>query len=149
VSHDRYFLDAVVTSTLVFEADGQVRRHAGGFSDWLEKRQSLAVTDAPAAIKNDPKTDTRVKQPPRKLSYKLQRELDSLPAEIESLEGRVATLRTAAAEPDFYRQTQDAVQQQLAELQSAEKHLETLVERWGELESLAASNAGSPGATND
>ncbi|HUQ52354.1 MAG TPA: ATP-binding cassette domain-containing protein, partial [Gammaproteobacteria bacterium] len=93
VSHDRYFLDAIVTSTLVFEADGEIRRHAGGYSDWLERHRELAVTDEPTAPAGRVSRDTREKPAQRKLSYKLQRELDALPEQIERLEQRVVELR--------------------------------------------------------
>ncbi len=104
VSHDRYFLDSVVNSTLVFEADGQVRRHAGGYSDWLERHGELAVIDTPSAsgVADNAPTE-RTKPLARKLSYKLQRELDALPTEIEQLEARVGTLRTTVSDPAFYQ----------------------------------------------
>ena len=146
VSHDRYFLDAVVTSTLVFEADGQVRRHAGGYSDWLERHLALAVVDEPDGGKPSKGSDDRVKPPSRKLSYKLQRELDALPAEIDALERRIAELRSAVNEPDFYKRDHAAVRKHLDELALAERELDTSVERWAELEQ-AASLASNP--TND
>jgi ABC transport system ATP-binding/permease protein len=143
VSHDRYFLDAVVTSTLVFEADGQVRRHAGGYSAWLERHQALAVTDEPTPGKRAAGGDARAKPAARKLSYKLQRELDALPAAIEALEQRVAAARTGASDAGFYRQPADTVQRELAALAELETALETAVERWAELEELAAKAAES------
>ena len=137
VSHDRYFLDAIVTSTLVFEADGQVRRHAGGYSDWLERHLALAVTDSPTTVDTTSRTDSREKTPPRKLTYKLQRELDALPSEIALLEERVAGLRATVSEPSFYQRPHEEVQSRLADLQSAEQLLETTVDRWAELEAMA------------
>src|SRR5690606_6435972 len=85
VSHDRHFLDAVVTSTLVFEANGRIVRHAGGYSDWLRRNEALATADdAPRGARDDkPKGPAKPAAPPRKLSYKLQRELDGLPDEVE------------------------------------------------------------------
>jgi len=141
VSHDRYFLDAIVTSTLVFEADGQIHRHAGGYSDWLERRKSLAVTDAPIAEKRAGAAETRAKPVARKLSYKLKRELDALPNEIEALEQRVAEARERANDPDFYRRAQQDVQSHLSDLAMLEQALETAVERWAELEELATKAA--------
>jgi ABC transport system ATP-binding/permease protein len=141
VSHDRYFLDAIVTSTLVFEADGEVRRHAGGYSDWLERHRSLAAIDTPKAVSGNENRAERAKPAPRKLSYKLQRELDSLPSEIERLEQRVGGLRGAVNEPSLYQRPPSEVQERLAELQSLEHDLERAVERWAELEQLAGSIA--------
>lgn len=144
VSHDRHFLDAVVTSTLVFEEDGLVRRHAGGYSDWLERRRGLAVVDKPVgtvARAAQPMERERERAAPRKLSYLLQRELDALPAEIELREQRVAELRKATIEPDFYRRPHAEMQKVLLELQEAELAVETAVDRWAELEALAADAA--------
>src|SRR5690606_33798530 len=96
VSHDRHFLDAVVTSTLVFEANGRVVRHAGGYSDWLNRNEALATTDAPRGARDDkPKAPPKPSAAPRKLSYKLQRELDGLPDEVDRLEQEVAKLQAA------------------------------------------------------
>ena len=143
VSHDRYFLDATVTSTLVFEADGQVRRHAGGYSDWLARHRSLAEVDTPTATRRADSRPERDKPAARKLSYKLQRELDSLPNEIEQLEQGVGELRTEVSEPSFYQRPQQEVQARLAELQKLEQDLERSVERWAELEQLANSVTAS------
>jgi ATP-binding cassette subfamily F protein uup len=144
VSHDRHFLDAVVTSTLVFEDDGIVRRHAGGYSDWLERRRGLAVVDTPVAAIGQtqrPAQRERERAVPRKLSYLLQRELDALPAEIEAREQRLAELRKSAAEPGFYRLAHADMQRALLDLQEAELAVEAAVDRWAELESLAADAA--------
>ncbi len=146
VSHDRYFLDAIVTSTLVFEDDGQVVRHAGGYSDWLERHRALAVTDDPTTKpKTQSQRDTREKPVQRKLSYNLQRELDALPVQIEQLERRVAELRVIVTEPTFYQRPHGEVQQCLAELRDAEQQVESAIDRWGELEEQAAAAAsGEP-----
>jgi ABC transport system ATP-binding/permease protein len=142
VSHDRYFLDAIVTSTLVFEDDGQVVRHAGGYSDWLERHRALAVTDDPTTKASAPsQRDTRAKQVQRKLSYKLQRELDALPEQIERLEGRVAELRAVVTEPTFYQRPHGEVQQSLDELRNVEQQVDSAVDRWAELEEQAAAAA--------
>jgi len=142
VSHDRYFLDAIVTSTLVFEEDGQVRRHAGGYSDWLERHRTLAVVDDPEEATEASGGDTRTRPAPRKLSYKLQRELDALPDLIVRLEQRVLELRETISEPTFYERPHQDVQRVLAELHEAERELETAVDRWAELEKQATAAAG-------
>jgi ATP-binding cassette subfamily F protein uup len=143
VSHDRYFLDAVVTSTLVFEDDGQVRRHAGGYSDWLARHRALAVVDAPTSAADQSQRDTRERPAARKLSYKLQRELDALPDLIAELERKVQELRTTVSEPAFYQRSQSDVQHVLDELRETEIAVEAAVDRWAELEKLAESAAGN------
>jgi ATP-binding cassette subfamily F protein uup len=147
VSHDRYFLDAIVTATLVFESDGQVRRHAGGYSDWLERHRALAVTDTPPTDDKHEAPAERTKTVSRKLSYMLQRELDALPSEIEQFETRVGALRGAISDPTFYQRPHADVQQQLAALHNLEQQLERAVERWAELEQLANDVAGNPRPT--
>jgi ATP-binding cassette subfamily F protein uup len=144
VSHDRYFLDAVVTSTLVFEADGKIKRHAGGYSDWAERHAALAVTDTPASPqRSEAAAERRSAAAPRKLSYKLQRELDSLPAEIERLERELAALHAAAAAADFYLQPQPDVQQHLSKIGDLERSLDAAMTRWSELEDEAARLAAA------
>jgi ATP-binding cassette subfamily F protein uup len=143
VSHDRYFLDAVVTSTLVFEEDGQVRRHAGGYSDWLARDRALAVVDSPLADARQSAHSQRERPLGRKLSYHLQRELDALPDRITALEQRVAELRGLVSLPDFYKRPAHEVQQTLEELTAAEHDLDAAVERWAELEQLATAAANA------
>jgi ATP-binding cassette subfamily F protein uup len=147
VSHDRYFLDAIVTSTLVFEDDGQVRRHAGGYSEWLERHRALAIAEGPRRSESPPaaQRDTRERAPPRKLSYKLQRELDALPDQIVALEKKVAELRAIVTEPAFYQRRHEEVQQVLEDLRTAERDVETAVDRWGELEEQAAATTAGDG----
>jgi ABC transport system ATP-binding/permease protein len=139
VSHDRYFLDAIVTSTLVFEDDGQVQRHAGGYSDWLTRHRALAVVDTPADAPSQDSRDTRSRSPARKLSYKLQRELDALPDLISRLEQKVAELRAVVNEPEFFRRPQREVQESLDALRDTERELEASIDRWAELEEQAAA----------
>jgi len=141
VSHDREFLDNVVTSTVVFERDGRIEQYVGGYKDWLRQGQQLAETDSPTttAERKQAAAQRRQAGTPTKLSYKDQRELDQLPAEIESMEARVATLQRAAADPEFYSQDPATVQEKLKELADAETQLEQHVERWSELENLRES----------
>jgi ATP-binding cassette subfamily F protein uup len=141
VSHDRYFLDAIVTSTLVFEPDGHVRRHAGGYSDWLARDRALAVVDEPLAATRESQGDSRQRPAQRKLSYKLQRELDALPEHIASLEQKLAELRSIVNEPTFYQQPHHNVQQSLGELHDAEREVNAAVDRWAALEQQAAAAA--------
>lgn len=141
VSHDREFLDNVVTSTIVFEEDGRIQEYVGGYRDWVRQGKQLAVTDNPYEINKRRKeaAERRKRRQPNKLSYKDQRELDALPAEIESLETSIAGLQHTVAEPGFYAQDNDTVQATLTELADTEALLEQRVERWGALESLAES----------
>jgi ATP-binding cassette subfamily F protein uup len=140
VSHDREFLDNVVTSTIVFEEDGRIQEYVGGYSDWARRGKHLAVTDNPyEAEKRKRDAAERRRRQPTKLSYKDQRELDGLPAEIEALESEVAGLQQSVADPGFYSQDSDTIQAKLAELSDTEALLEQRIERWSELESLAES----------
>jgi len=141
VSHDRDFLDNVVTSTVVFEEDGKVQEYVGGYSDWLRRGHQLAVTDNPyeAERRKQEAAERKKSRKPTKLSYNDQRELDSLPIEIEQLEESIAALQALIAEPDFYAQEAEIVQQKLRELSDAEERLEQRIERWSELETLQES----------
>jgi len=141
VSHDREFLDNVVTSTIVFEDDGNIREYVGGYSDWLRQGHDLAITDNPleAEERKRQATERRKQSRTKKLSYKDQRELDQLPAEIEALEASIKDLQAAAANPTFYEQDQELIQANLQELADQEALLEQRVERWSELEELRAS----------
>ena len=141
VSHDREFLDNVVTSTIVFEENGRIQEYVGGYSDWVRHGRQLAVTDNPCETEERKRcaAERRRQRPATKLSYKDQRELDALPAEIEQLEAAVAALRQTVAGPGFYSQESDTVRTTLEHLADAEAELEKRVDRWGELETLAAS----------
>ena len=143
VSHDRAFLDNVVTSTLVFESDGQVRAYPGGYSDWLRQGHGLAVDDSPGGNQRpmtaQTGTDAEDKgRKPAKLSYKLQRELDLLPQQIESIEAELASLEAEVAADGFYQQDFELTQPVLASIASRREQLDTAMTRWDELETLAA-----------
>jgi ATP-binding cassette subfamily F protein uup len=142
VSHDRHFLDAVVTSTLVFEADGTVKKHAGGYSDWARQHRELAIGED-AAVTFPQESAPRKSKPTasRKLSYKLQRELDGLPNLIHQIEAEIAALHMEVSSPSFYRQEQATVQSRLELLTSAQERLDASMQRWLELESLQTSSS--------
>jgi ATP-binding cassette subfamily F protein uup len=140
VSHDRAFLDNVVTSTLVFEGEGRIGEYVGGYSDWLRQCRSApaATTGKPCKLPAETKTgSTSRKQDgrPRKLSYKDQRELDALPQKIEFLEAEQAELQEKASNPEFYQQAQDATTAALARLEVVTAELEECYARWEVLES--------------
>ncbi|MDH1010413.1 ATP-binding cassette domain-containing protein [Pseudomonas nicosulfuronedens] len=145
VSHDRAFLDNVVTSTLVFEGEGRVREFVGGYQDWLrqggspkllgvgeEKGDKPAAAPAPEqpAVVSAPAEAA----PKKKLSYKLQRELEAIPGQIEALEAEMTALQEETASPDFYQRPQDEAQAALARLGTLQEELDRLIERWAELE---------------
>ena len=142
VSHDREFLDNVVTSILVFEEDGSVSEYVGGYSDWLKHGKDLRVSDTPD-FKN-PKianattqgstanitADSTKKPAIKKLSYKLQRELDGLPEKIESIEAEVEKLQKALEDPAFYDKPFTETQPILESLTAHQQSLEAATERW-------------------
>ena len=137
VSHDRDFLDNVVTSTLVMEGDGRVGEYVGGYSDWLRQRAAPAAANRPAV----PASAVAAEAPRlaeaaarRKLSYKDQRELDQLPARIETLEGRVEALTAAMAEPAFFARDAAAVSADTQALAAAQAELDAAYARWTELD---------------
>jgi len=148
VSHDRAFVDNVVTSVLAFEGGGRVQEYVGGYSDWLKRGHTLAEADALAPSEEPtvpgappqaaPSPERSAAPRAKKLSYKLQRELNALPERIDALERAVEDIQQRIAAPGFYQQNQDTVQQTLAELQGAETELEAAVERWAELEEMKA-----------
>ena len=134
VSHDREFLDNVVTSSVVFEGEGVVEEYVGGYTDWLRQRakpkvveQKIAAVKTPAVAPTPP----AAKKP--KLSYKLQRELDELPKKIETLEARVVALNTEAAGADFYQREATQVTVFLQQIADAQLELEQAYARWVEL----------------
>jgi ATP-binding cassette subfamily F protein uup len=137
VSHDREFLDNVVTSTVVFESDGRAKEYVGGYSDWVRQGHKLAETEniAIAEAKKRESAERRKNRNKTKLSYNEQRELDGLPGDIEKLEISILELQEQVASSDFYAGTDSKVQGTLLKLKEAETLLEQRVERWGELES--------------
>ncbi len=142
VSHDRDFLDAVVTSVLVFEDDGQVREYVGGYSDWAARGKALAEKENPEQSKQrriEAHTQRKADQKPAKLSYKLQRELDRLPDHIEQLEEKINALQAEISDPSFYQLDRTTVDTTLARLNAAQTELDTAIERWAELEQLQAN----------
>jgi ATP-binding cassette subfamily F protein uup len=138
VSHDRDFMDNVVTSLLILEGDGVVSEQAGGYSDWEARGGSLGgrtaqTTTPPHQQTNVSVTNTAVTKK-NKLSYKQQRELDSLPAVIEKLEQRQMKLEETIAQPGFYQGDHAQVQAILDDLASVQTEMESTFERWTALE---------------
>jgi len=136
VSHDRAFLDNVVTSTLVFEGDGRVNAYVGGYQDWLRQRAASAKQGGkPSTQKKsaEPKRSVEAAKP-KKLSYKDQRELDQLPARIETLDAESAEIQQVLGNPDIYRESPDKVNELNARMQQVESELALAYKRWEELE---------------
>ena len=135
VSHDRAFLDNVVTSTVVFEGNGRIQEYVGGYEDWLRQRPEPG---AEVLIKPVEKTveAAKIEPPKKKLSYKLQRELDMLPGQLEQAESDLEQLQLETGAADFYTGNQEHVSSKLADLQEKETLLEQLMERWVELEGM-------------
>jgi ATP-binding cassette subfamily F protein uup len=140
VSHDRAFVDHVVTSTLVFEGEGHVQEYVGGYEDWLRQSRQAAPpplrrkTVAPVATLKT----TEVSEPsgaPRKPSYKEQRELQELPARIDALEKEQRLLQATVASNEFYKRPAIEIHQALSRLEELETLLLAAYTRWDALES--------------
>lgn len=135
ISHDRQFLDNVVTSTIVFEENGEVREYVGGYSDWLRQGHQLTELDNPIGTEAtaDTAKSSSKKAAPVKLGYKDQRALDELPEEIEALEQDLAEIEATMSAANFYSQDHESVQQVLDELAETQSSLEQRMDRWTEL----------------
>jgi ATP-binding cassette subfamily F protein uup len=143
VSHDRAFLDNVVTSTLVFEGAGRINEYVGGYSDWLHQRR---VSANPARDARGRERNTAAKTPPpaappakpRKLSYKEQRELEGMPQKIQLLETEQTELQSRLEDPEFFRQDPPRAGAALQRLEALAKELEGAYSRWDTLEAGSA-----------
>ena len=142
VSHDRDFIDNVVTSTLAMEGDGCVGDYVGGYSDWLRQRpQPLTDTAKPAALAKTvpaPESAADAGAAPlagkRKLGFKQARELEALPDRIAALESQIASLAERMNAPEFYQRAQALIAADNAQLQAAQSALDAAYARWAELE---------------
>jgi ATP-binding cassette subfamily F protein uup len=134
VSHDRAFLNNVVTSTLVFEGDGRVKEYAGGYDDWLRQKSVDPPGPAPVAVK--PPATHASRERPRKLSYNEQRELESLPALIETLETEQDELQQRFSEAGFYQQSGSEIAKVTSRLEALQQELQTAYSRWETLEAF-------------
>lgn len=144
VSHDRAFIDNVVTQLWVFDGTGHIDEHVGGYSDWQERQKSAPAKAAVNTSKhasapvNDKPTAKSEDKPAekKKLSYKLQRELEQLPEQIAETEAKRDTLLTETQAGDFYSGDADYVQKTLAQLTELEEALDEMEGRWLELEEM-------------
>jgi ATP-binding cassette subfamily F protein uup len=140
VSHDRAFLDNVVTSTLVFEGAGRVNEYVGGYSDWLRQRRAVAAQSRPPPARAAVPAAARTPAPmPRKLSYKEQRELEGMPESIQRLEAEQTRLTKAVGDPDLYRRDPGEAAAAAQRLRAVELDLEAAFARWEALEASAKS----------
>lgn len=135
VSHDRAFLDNVVTDLLVLDGSGNVLPFVGGYSDWVRYRDTKRSTAKPRTSSRETAVESRQEKKARKLPYKEQRELDALPAKLEALENDKAQLESLIADPQFYSRPHAEVQQQLARMDTVSSEIEQAYARWAELES--------------
>ncbi|MEM9367758.1 MAG: ATP-binding cassette domain-containing protein [Planctomycetota bacterium] len=151
VSHDRAFINNVVTSTLVFEAADElgasthdvayaVREYVGGYDEWqaaVNRREADAAMPAERKVtKSTPKPSAPTRPSKKKLSYKDQRELDGLPSKIEKLESEIATIHERMGDPSFYQSDSETIAKCSHEAECLQRELETAYQRWEELEAM-------------
>ena len=140
VSHDRSFLDNTVNKILVFESNSSIEIYDGGYSDWLVRGKNLASVDKSRLTtegkKNQKISKSQNKIANRKLSYMMQRELDSLPSKIEIIENELENLQNVSMQAAFYEQPYSDTQKILAKILDLENQLESHIKRWSELEEL-------------
>lgn len=142
VSHDRAFLNNIVSSVIAFEGRGEVLEYVGGYDDWIRQGGKWTQSDeipkpektseAKPAQADVPARNNKV----RKLSYKFQKEFDELPGKIEALEMQLEQLQSIASADDFYSQSAGVVEKKLQELAQVQQQLDDCFERWAELENM-------------
>jgi ATP-binding cassette subfamily F protein uup len=143
VSHDRAFLDNVVTDLIVLDGSGAIQEFVGGYSDYARYRDALLAAkqqqdrnDAKAASASLNPGNAATPKKPRKLSYKDQRDLDLLPAKLEALENEKSAVEAVMADPQFYSQPQTEVQAKLARIAELATEIETTYARWSQLDAM-------------
>ncbi len=153
VSHDRAFLDHLVTCLFILEGEGRVREHSGGCTDWLAWSRNARAKDradrpaAAAAGESAPRAGRgrRRNDRPRRISFSERREMEALPERIEALEGHIAALHERLADPSFYREPSSVIAGARRALGEAEAELEGAFERWSDLERRAGREGGVGG----
>jgi ATP-binding cassette subfamily F protein uup len=141
VSHDRAFLDNVVTQVIAFEGDGMLREYVGGYSDWQRQRSS-PISEEPQRRAEKPAVASRGKKS-AKLSFKEIRELEALPADIAALEREQAEITTQLADPALYRDQPDRVQALQQRYSAIESQLMQSLARWEALEARQEAGGAS------
>ncbi len=137
VSHDRTFLDNVVTSSLVFEGEGHVQEYVGGYEDWLRQKNNKTINDRKSVNENKQNESSGIKQSEvakKKLSYKVQKELDELPELIERLEAEKDRLQLQVSQSDFYQQEKDLIKSTLDKITEIDARLSKAYEKWEQLD---------------
>ena len=135
VSHDRAFLDNVVTSVLVMEGGGKVAEYVGGYSDWEARARRESAPRREPPWQPSPSTGSTTK--PRKLGYLKQRELDALPALIEAMESELDAIQQRLSDPDLYRDASSDIASLNAQLTTLQTRIAEAYARWDELESAS------------
>ena len=138
VSHDRAFLDNVVTQTVAAEGNGRWREYVGGYSDWLRQRPQPVVPAAKPAERTAATLPADVPAAKRKLSYKEQRELETLPATIEQLENEQRALNQKICGPDYHRVGAEQIRRDRERSGELDALIASSMDRWEQLESLAS-----------
>ncbi len=140
VSHDRAFLDNVVTQVIAPLGDGRWKEYVGGFSDWLRQRPAPAAPTSAPAVKSEPASIARASAPARvKMSFKESRELQQLPVRIEALEAEQASLIASMSAADYQRRGADGIRIDRQRLGALEQELGAAYARWSELEAKASA----------
>jgi len=135
VSHDRVFLDDIVTSTIVFEGDGRVDEYVGGYEDWVRQRPQSAAAQPVRPRQARLETAERAPARAKRLSYNESRELATLPDQIDSLEAEHRGLNERIASADFYKEAPEAIRDALARADRLAVEITAAYERWNELQS--------------
>ena len=142
VSHDRQFVDNTVMTSWIFEGNGVIEEFVGGYHDAQQQRKQaleyrqVEKPSKPAKVVEEPPKTAPVKAKPKKLSYKLQRELEALPQRLEELETQIEALQEEVNDPSFFSKSVEQTQPVLDKLTATEQELEVAFERWEELEAL-------------
>lgn len=131
VSHDRAFINNIVTSTLVFEGDGIVEEYVGGYDDWLRQRKAKSKEGSQKTVKSGKKL-----RRPKKLSFKEKKELEALPEEIEEMEEKKVALYELMADPEIYQEGGDKIADATTEIANIDDKLNIAYKRWEELEAI-------------
>ena len=136
ISHDRAFLDNVVTSTLVFEGDAQVNEYVGGYEDWLRQSQHQKINEKKVRITKKETKQSSQEKTTRKLTFKEQKELEQLPALIEILDAEQEEITEKMADTAFYQQDKETIATTTLRLAEIERELKEAYIRWEQLEEM-------------
>jgi len=136
ISHDRAFLDNVVTSTLVFEGDAQINEYVGGYEDWLRQSQHQKINEKKAGITKKETKPSSQEKTARKLTFKEQKELEQLPALIETLDAEQEEITGKMADAGFYQQDKETIATTTLRLAEIEQELKEAYKRWEQLEEM-------------